>query len=59
MTKIVNDYPAIRLSSLPRMGKKPCIELSLRGSLTDVETAMNELITAIDVLQIDWTHHAI
>jgi len=59
MTKIVNDYPAIRLSSLPRMGVQPCIELSLRGSQADVETAMAELIAAIDTLEINWTHQAI
>lgn len=59
MSKIVNDYPLLRLSSLPRLGKKPCIELSLRGSKSEVDIAMNELKSLITKMDIRWSDHAI
>ncbi|MBL4638497.1 MAG: competence/damage-inducible protein A [Proteobacteria bacterium] len=59
MTKIVTDYPQLKLSSLPRLGNTPCIELSLRGNHLDVEQAMTELQSTINALGITWTSQPI
>jgi len=56
MLAIEANYPAVRLSSLPRIGANPIIEFSLRGPSTDVEIAMNTLIQALDTQGISWSN---
>lgn len=55
MTTIVNDYPALRLSSLPHLGETPHIELGLRGDRQQVETAMKMLTDAITSAGYEWS----
>ncbi|MDH5357401.1 MAG: competence/damage-inducible protein A [Gammaproteobacteria bacterium] len=55
MTKIVNEYPDLRLSSLPHIGKSPYIELSLRGKKSRIESAMTILKAAIEQAGLVWS----
>lgn len=55
MTKIVNDYPELRLSSLPHLGAKPHIEMSLRGDEACVAKAMVVLKSAIEQAGLSWS----
>lgn len=48
MNQIVNDYPQLKLSSLPHLGDTPHIEFSLRGELDQVEQAMQLIKQAVD-----------
>jgi len=53
MNTTLYRYPDIKLSSLPRLGDKPCLELSLRGKENDVKDAMAEIKS--DLLQLKIT----
>ena len=57
MTKIDKDYPLLRLSSLPHLGKTPHIEFSLRGDTTQIAQAMSLLKTAINKNNLSWSNH--
>ncbi|PHS69035.1 MAG: competence/damage-inducible protein A [Methylophaga sp.] len=59
MKKIVVDYPALRLSSLPHLGDKPFIELSLRGNRTQVCEAMTMIKVVIEQVGSSWSDHSI
>jgi len=55
MRYIVEHYPKLRLSSLPHLGDKPHIELSLRGDQTMIEQAMKVLKSAIKDVGFTWS----
>jgi molybdopterin-biosynthesis enzyme MoeA-like protein len=55
MMKIVENYPALRFSSLPHMGETPHIELSLRGHTEQINEAMALLKSAIEHANLRWT----
>ena len=57
MTKIDKDYPLLRLSSLPHLGKNPHIEFSLRGDTAQIAQAMSLLKTAINKNNLSWSNH--
>jgi len=52
MNQTLYRYPQLKLSSLPRLGDKPCIELSLRGKNNEVSDAMAEVKSALLQLAI-------
>jgi molybdopterin-biosynthesis enzyme MoeA-like protein len=54
MRTVVAQYPELRLSSLPHLGKQHHIELSLRGEPELVEQAMMSLKTAIVKAGLTW-----
>ena len=54
MRQIVQDYPKLRLSSLPHLGSNTYIEMSLRGNTEDVEDAMQLLKSTIESLGYTW-----
>lgn len=56
MRVIVAHYPELRLSSLPRLGNNPHIELSLRGDKALIEPAMAILKTAIKQAGFTWSN---
>lgn len=56
MNTIVDDYPALRLSSLPHLGEIPYIELSLRGPQAQVIDAMQLLTSAIEQTGLNWSN---
>ncbi|WP_430009424.1 competence/damage-inducible protein A [Methylophaga lonarensis] len=56
MNKIVDDYPALRLSSLPYLGQVPYIELSLKGPQHQVIEAMLLLKSAIEQVGLNWSN---
>lgn len=58
LTKVVTDYPEVKLSSLPHMGKHPHVELSLRGMESNVFEAMAFLKAAIEQLGLNWDSQA-
>ncbi len=55
MMKIVEDYPTVRLSSLPHIGEVPHVELSLRGHSDLIEEAMALLKVAIEQANLTWS----
>lgn len=55
MQLLVEQYPQLLLSSLPHLGDNPHIELSLRGTETDVKQAMQQMISAIETAGFSWT----
>ncbi|THK40716.1 competence/damage-inducible protein A, partial [Methylophaga sp. SB9B] len=59
MNQIVNDYPQLKLSSLPHLGDPPHIEFSLRGEAAEVEQAMQLIKQAIDQAGFVWTNQLI
>lgn len=59
MNQIVNDYPQLKLSSLPHLGDPPHIEFSLRGELDQVEQAMQLIKTAIVQAGFVWSDQLI
>lgn len=56
MSHIVQQFPELRLSSLPHIGKKPHIELSLRGHAEHVSEAMNILKAEIERAGFSWSN---
>jgi len=56
MQRVVQQYPELRLSSLPHLGDKPHIELSLRGNSDLIEQAMTILKTAIKQAGFTWSN---
>jgi len=56
MSRIVDDYPTLRFSSLPHMGKTPYLELSLRGSTDLIDEAMAILKTEIEAAHLSWSN---
>jgi molybdopterin-biosynthesis enzyme MoeA-like protein len=56
MRFVVLHYPELRLSSLPHLGTKPHIELSLRGDKELIEPAMATLKTAIKQAGFTWSN---
>lgn len=56
MTNIVQQFPDVRLSSLPHIGEIPHIEMSLRGSAEHVDAAMKILKSAIERAEFSWSH---
>lgn len=56
MTEIVDNYQDLRLSSLPHLGEQPHIELSLRGTAADVQTAMDLLKHTIEQRGFKWCY---
>ncbi|MDF1588436.1 MAG: molybdopterin-binding protein [Gammaproteobacteria bacterium] len=59
MTQIVQQFPELRLSSLPHLGKKNHIEMSLRGHAEHVDAAMKILKSAIECAKFSWSHQLI
>ena len=59
MNQIVNDYPLLKLSSLPHLGDPPHIEFSLRGDLDQVEQAMQLIKQAVDQAGFVWSDQLI
>jgi molybdopterin-biosynthesis enzyme MoeA-like protein len=59
MNQIVNDYPQLKLSSLPHLGEPPHIEFSLRGELDQVEQAMQLIKQAVDQAGFVWSDQLI
>ena len=59
MNQIVNDYPLLKLSSLPHLGDPPHIEFSLRGDLDQVEQAMQFIKQAVDQAGFIWSDQLI
>jgi molybdopterin-biosynthesis enzyme MoeA-like protein len=59
MNQIVNDYPQLKLSSLPHLGDPPHIEFSLRGELDQVEQAMQLIKQAVDQAGFVWSDQLI
>jgi molybdopterin-biosynthesis enzyme MoeA-like protein len=55
MNSTLHRYPDIKLSSLPRLGDEPCLELSLRGKNNEVEDAMAEIKSALIQLEITFS----
>tara|TARA_R110002111_G_scaffold46507_6_gene83652 strand:+ start:1526 stop:2275 length:750 start_codon:yes stop_codon:yes gene_type:complete len=55
MTKIVEDYPTLRLSSLPHLGDNPHIEMSLRGDTDLINEAMGLLKSAVENANFTWS----
>jgi len=55
MRQVVQQYPELRLSSLPHLGNNPHIELSLRGDSLLIEPAMGILKSAIKVAGFTWS----
>jgi molybdopterin-biosynthesis enzyme MoeA-like protein len=55
MNTTLYRHPDIKLSSLPRLGDKPCLELSLRGKEGEVEDAMAEIKSALLKLEITFS----
>ncbi len=55
MNTIVQDFPELRLSSLPHLGDTPHIELSLRGPKLAVSEAMTLLKTTIEATGLSWS----
>jgi len=56
MTKIVKDFPLLRFSSLPHLGKTPHIEFSLRGHTEQINKAMSLLKAAIKKNNLSWSN---
>lgn len=56
MIKIDNDFPDLRLSSLPHLGEKHHIEMSLRGDQGQVSEAMAILKAAIEQAGFNWSN---
>ncbi len=54
MNTLLNDYPTVKLSSLPKLGEQPMIEFSLRGEQATVEAAMQSMITFLDSQSLNW-----
>lgn len=59
MNQIVNDYPQLKLSSLPHLGDPPHIEFSLRGDADQVEQAMQLIKVAIEQAGFVWSDQLI
>ncbi|HEC59751.1 hypothetical protein LCGC14_2016490 [marine sediment metagenome] len=57
MNDIVNQFPDLKLSSLPHLGEVPFIELSLRGDQAQIETAMQIMIDAVEAAGFVWENH--
>jgi len=55
MRLVVQQYPELRLSSLPHLGEIPHIELSLRGDTELIEQAMKLLKVAIKDAGFNWS----
>ncbi|NOQ82167.1 MAG: competence/damage-inducible protein A [Methylophaga sp.] len=55
MRHVVQQYPELRLSSLPHLGEQAHIELSLRGDKVLIEPAMNILKSAIKNAGFSWS----
>jgi len=56
MRQVVQQYPELRLSSLPHLGETPHIELSLRGDNDLIEPAMAIMKTAIKQAGFTWSN---
>jgi len=56
MIKIDINFPELRLSSLPHLGKHSHIEMSLRGDEKQVSEAMAILKTAIEHAGFNWSN---
>ncbi|MBL1321791.1 MAG: competence/damage-inducible protein A [Methylophaga sp.] len=56
MGRIVVDYPELRLSSLPHHGKRPHIELSLRGNNDLIIKAMNFMKQEVESTGFSWVY---
>ena len=54
MQVILDDYPSVQLSSLPRLGSNSYIELGLRGDVNDVSAAMIYLKNQVETLGFAW-----
>lgn len=55
MNQTLHRYPKLKLSSLPRLGDKPSLELSLRGKENEVEGAMAEIKSALIETEITFS----
>lgn len=55
MRQVVQQYPELRLSSLPHLGEQAHIELSLRGDKVLIEPAMNILKAAVKDAGFSWS----
>lgn len=55
MRQVVQQYPELRLSSLPHLGDKPYIELSLRGDKALIVPAMDILKDASKRAGFNWS----
>jgi len=56
MTQIVQQFPELRLSSLPHLGHNTHIEMSLRGHAEHVSAGMKILKQAIEHAGFTWSH---
>ncbi len=56
MNYVTNNFPELRLSSLPHHGTRPHIELSLRGKKSQVIKAMKYMKEAIDNAGFNWSN---
>ncbi|WP_179212116.1 competence/damage-inducible protein A [Methylobacillus rhizosphaerae] len=54
MGEITSRYPAIKLSSLPRLDQRRTIELGVRGSKADTGQAMQHIQAALDSMGYPW-----
>ncbi len=57
MQQITINFPELRLSSLPNLGKNTHIEFSLRGKQEHIEQAMLMLKKAIEQAKFTWSNH--
>jgi molybdopterin-biosynthesis enzyme MoeA-like protein len=55
MNEILDKFPTLKLSSLPKLGDKPLIEFSLRGDEQLVEQAMQLMIDYIKRQSFEWS----
>lgn len=56
MHLLLEQFPSIKLSSLPKLGAQPHIEFSLRGEQAIVEDAMQSMIEFIESQSLAWNH---
>jgi molybdopterin-biosynthesis enzyme MoeA-like protein len=54
MNQILDAFPTLKLSSLPKLGAQPYIEFSLRGDQQAVDQAMALMISALESQQLSW-----
>lgn len=55
MNRMIEQYPGIKLFSLPRLGPKKFIELGLKGPVAIVEAAMQEMCAGLTKAGVNWT----
>ncbi len=54
MNEFVIRYPQLKLFSLPKLDQRRTIELGMKGELSDVEQAMQEICQRISQMGFEW-----